>query len=178
MAGILSLGLIVYTFHNIKSFSDSHSRVLINQLIGLIFITYQSYKDYSRYTDDKILFSYSKPFNDHRQQLGVPIIPTSWRVAFKSSYSIEWDEKKDGVGHERKYIFMNADHTIEFESDDYKLSRTRADSERYVYVRYIYATGKHPDTLSFSYSNGDSAKSITKSIADSILNADHIQKDY
>jgi len=32
--------------------------------------------------------------------------------------------------------------------------------------------------LSFSYSNRHTTKSITKSIADSILNAEHIQKDY
>jgi hypothetical protein len=176
-ASIFSLGVIINSFHNIKSFSDSNPRILTNQLIWLVFMIYPSYQYYSRYKKDKILFSYSKLFNYRREQLGIPIIPSSWQVASKGSKSIEWTAEKGIVGHERKDIVMNDDQVIEFENDDYSLKK-QAIFERYIYVRYIYATGKHPDTLDFSYSIGDSTKSITKTIADSILNADHIKKDY
>jgi len=174
---VILLALIIYSYDNIRSFSSDRFGKLGNQLVPLLVLTFYSYKEYERYTNDKILFSYSKEFNHCRQKLGIPVIPASWQVKSKGYKDIEWQSKKSIIGHDEKLIVLTTDYKIEFETDDYKL-KPQDTIERNLYVRYIYATGKHPDTLDYSYAVGDSVRSITRQVADSILNAARIQKDY
>ena len=176
-ACLILVMLVVYTNLNIRSFASAQFGTLATQLVWLCFLTFQSYKNYSKYEDGKILIHYSKDFNHRRKQLGVPIIPAWWHVFDKGTRDIEWRGNEHSIGHVDKLIIVDSNRMIEFESDDYTL-KPIGKSERHIYVRYIYETRKHPDTLGFTYAIGDSSKNISKAVASDTLNANHIQKDY
>ena len=176
-SGLFFLVLIFYSYLNIKQFASEKINLQINQIIWLFFMTLLSYHNFGRYEEKQLLLSYSKAFNDQRKRLELPIIPQNWETDVPFGKGIEWHSKGDSMGHYSKYIGLGKDKTIQLERDDYNLRKTDKIA-RSISIFYCYRAKNHPDTLKYFYSIGDSSRQITRAFADSLFNAEHIQKDY
>jgi hypothetical protein len=119
---------------------------------------------------------YDFDYNVKREKLGIPIIPKNWRIKQREPKFIWWTGPENIVGHNSKTIaFSGCD--INSELDLYTLS-LQAGKRRWVDIEYKYGVESHKDTIVYNYQIEHSAAKISKKTADSIFNAEHINKDY
>jgi hypothetical protein len=132
--------------------------------------------DLKRYNNNVCVAKFGKEFNQRRRSLGIPSIPSDWKIKRIGSGSAEW-QKKDSTGHYWKLTFIDSTCALDFERDAYNLKRANGVT-RSISISSTLARDKASETIRFVYEVGDSTKTIPRQQADSIFAAEKIQKDY
>ena len=118
---------------------------------------------------------YGKEYNSVRKKFGVPLIVNNWEIDTKYENATVWGILNgDVIGHKRKTVIFDGCDVIE-EEDVYQLPIENRE-KRFIEMHYKYNVVKHKDSI--GYQVGSYSKLITKIKADSILNAEHINKNY
>lgn len=130
------------------------------------------HKQVVKHYQDKYDFAY----NRQRQKLGIPIIPANWHIKEHDDVSAYWCGDEKEIGHKRKMVTFSG-CVSDGELDVYNLPN-QDKKQRWLEIEYNYKKKPQPDSVSYTYQIDHSAKVITRKFADSLFNAEHINKDY
>lgn len=119
---------------------------------------------------------YGISYNKKRRSLGIPIIPPNWHVKERDPEFIWWTGNEKDVGHKRKTIAFSGGN-IKSEYDVYTLP-VQNGKARWLEIQYDYNNRPQKDSVIYTYQIDHTAREISKNIADSLLNAGNINKDY
>ncbi len=177
-AGIFLFGFVFVAYRNYKISNISIASLILYNSWILLLVGHLEYKEYSKRRKEVYYSQFGLPFNAMRRNVGVPIIPGGWHQGPYPDRLIFWDSKNGSMGHVAKMIFMDSlSRYIEWEEDRYKLKEPGKDTS-YVMIRSYYNPHKIIDSISYAYEHGLDNKSISRRQADSIFEAERIQRDY
>ena len=142
--------------------------------ICLLAYAFEPVKEYwvKRCQDKK----YGLSYNDKRKSLGIPAIPAHWHVKEHNPDFIWWTGDENIIGHKRKSVAFSGCDIVE-EYDVYTLPKQNWQG-RWIQIEYNYATETKKDSVAYTYQTDHTSRHISRSTADSILNAEKINKDY
>lgn len=136
----------------------------------LVYICFVAYSFVVKQCQNK----YGVSYNNKRKELGIPLIPSNWSITERSEEYIGWSGNEKIIGHKRKAVtFSGCD--IEGELDVFRLSKQNGE-ERLLEMDYTYRKKTKIPVVIYTYQIGHYAKSISKMTADSLLNAENIQR--
>ena len=164
-------------FNTIRRRENGKWAIFFSVCFWTLFMAYFGNKDVVKYKNDVCLDKFGREFNEVRKSRGIPIIPAGWHESHRSNGSTDWEGKEHIIGHTDKYIIVDPGCVLKFEDDDYKLKPGHGIKQS-LSIRTTFARGEGRDTFSFTYSIGDSSRTITRLQADSIFEAQKIGKDY
>ncbi|NMN37177.1 hypothetical protein [Pedobacter sp. SG918] len=153
-----------------------NKKYAFNIYIGLVSISILIYIGFVAYSGivKRCQNKYGLSYNNKRKELGIPLIPPNWSVKERSEDYIGWSGSEKNVGHKRKSVTFSGCN-IEGELDVFKLSNQNGE-ERLLEIQYNYPQKVESPTMIYTYQIGHYAKSISKIMADSLLNAENIQR--
>lgn len=131
----------------------------------LVYIGFVAYSFIVKQCQDK----YGLSYNNKRKGLGITLLPADWSVKERSENFVGWSGNEKNVGHKRKAITFSG-CTIEGELDVFRL-RNENGKERLLEIQYNYPKKTESSNVTYTYQIGHSARSISKIMADSLLNA-------
>jgi len=144
-------------------------------LIAISMLVYVGFTAYS-YIVKQCQNKYGLSYNEKRKELGIPLIPANWSIKERTENFVGWWGDETKVGYKRKAVTFSGCN-IDGELDVFNLSLQNG-KKRLLEIQYNYPRGKEKATLIYTYQIDHYAKSISKIAADSILNAENIQRGY
>jgi hypothetical protein len=142
-----------------------------------VFLYFNLRRSYNDHQNKLRLDKYGPVVNAKRAKSGIPLIPAGWTPGYYDNRSVEWSKNDSAHGHQKKLIFLDSLHRLEFEEDTYNLKH--ADSvDRYVNIRTNFSKTGSVDSTDYTYYAGMNNKTISRTQADSIFKAEKIWKDY
>lgn len=136
----------------------------------LIYIGFVAYSLVVKQCQNK----YGVSYNNKRKELGIPLIPANWSIKERSEEYIGWSGNEKNVGHKRKSVTFSGCR-IKGELDVFRLSNQNGE-ERLFEMKYYYPHEGQRGTVIYTYQIGSYGNSIPKMTADSLLNAENIQR--
>lgn len=164
-------------FLNIIDKRNSKAEIIFYTIWMTFMTCYFGYKQIEKYNRNVCLAKFGPEFNNRRQGLGIPVIPPNWHVEISGNLYARWQAKDSIIGHESKRIEVGPNCTVESEYDEYDLRSVQKKS-RSLSIYTEYTKGKSKDSISYSFTFGDSTRNLTRQQADSIFAAEKIKKDY